>query len=364
MTAKQLHAPDEDSAAEVLLAGRMTDGLPVVIPTPERVARMLEMSDLDPETSFGTMPPLNGEATIEKVAVNAVMAGCRPTYFPVVVAAVRAMLQPAFNLGQVQGRTGATGPMIIVNGPIRHELEIAAGVGCIGPGWHANVTIGRALRLILINIGGGKVGDGDNATLGSPVKFSFCFGENEENSPWPPYHTSRGFEAIDDVVTVLAVENTQSAGMTLRADPAGRGPTTEAFLNTLAAGIVAPGGSTFGLARAPAAEGTYVTIVLGPPAAHYFHELGWTRESLREAIWERARIPIRDRKKYSVMLAAEPEEWEVDPDWDDPEPYLQPFDDPADIQIVVAGTGTNMIVPNSPWKIGAPCSELIRPQHS
>ena len=359
--AKQLTAFDEESAAEALLTARATDGLPVVIPTPERVERMVAASGLGPDVSLGRVPPLNGEATIEKLAINAVMAGCRPAYFPVVVAAAKAMLQPDFNLGQVQGRTGATGPMLIVNGPIRHELDIACGIGCIGPGWHANATIGRAMRLILINIGGGRVADGDNATLGSPVKFSFCFGENEEDSPWQPYHTSRGFQATDSVVTVLAVESTQSAGMPVRSAPGERGPSPDAFVNTLAAGIVAPGGAAFSLARAPAAKGTFVTIVLGPPAARTFQEQGWTRERLQQEVWERAAIPVRERKKYAVMLAGEPEEWELDPEWDDPDVVLQAFDAPSDIQIVVAGTGSNMVIPNSPWKIGAPCSELVRP---
>lgn len=288
------------------------------------------------------------------------MAGCRPEYFPVVVAAVAAMLRAEFDLLSVQARPDPAAPMLVVNGPIRHQIGIASGVGCMGPGWHANATIGRAIRLVLINIGGGTPGVGDFASQGSPIKFSFCFGENEEESPWPPFHTTRGYRSSDSVVTVIGAEGNQSVVLNVTGEGA-RGPTLDACINTLAARIVAPGSPAHAYARLPATRGTHITIVLNPQTAHSIAALGWSRESLQEAIWDRAKIPIRDRKKYAVVFAADPEEWEVDPQWDDPEPHLRAYDSPADIRILVAGTtqGGNQIIPTSAWRMGWPCSEMI-----
>lgn len=360
MAAKRRTAPDEESAAEALLNSGATDGLPVVVPTPERVERMLEAGGLEPDLSLGIMPPRKGPTTVEKLAINAVMAGCRPAYFPVVIAATRAMLQKEFTLSSVQGRSQATGPMLIVNGPIRHRLGIASGPGCIGPGWHANATIGRAIRLILINVGGGRVGGGDGATLGSPLKFSFCFAEAEENSPWPPFHTSRGYAADDDVVTVAGAENTQALAQTWNAPKGPTAPSAEVMLNTMAASIVYPGGVLYGMAGSePGAKGTYTTLVLGPPTVEILDQAGYTRETAQEALWERVRIPVSGRRRFAVMRTAYKEPWELDPTFDDPNVYFQPFAKPSDIQILVAGSGSNMLIPNSPLKLGAPCSEKI-----
>ncbi|HKS47020.1 MAG TPA: hypothetical protein VJT49_18290 [Amycolatopsis sp.] len=359
MISKRLSAADEESAAEALLEAALTDGLPVVVPTPERVERMVEAGGVDPATSLGAVPPINGEAVVEKIAVNAVMAGCRPEYFPVVLAATRAMLRPEFGLMTIQASTGPYGPMLVVNGPIRNELGIAGGVGCMGPGWHANVTIGRAIRLVLINIGGGRPGIGDAASQGSPVKLSFCFAEYEEMSPWTPYHTTRGFEASDNVVTVIAAEGTQALLM-IPPEPGARGATPEGLINTIAARIVAPGGTAHYLARVPAATGTFTTVALTPQTARYVDALGWSRKALQEAVWERAVMPIRDRKVYATALADEPEEWELDPEWDDPDAVIRAYDSPADIQIVVAGdVHCNQIIPCGAFKVGAPCSERI-----
>lgn len=363
MVTKRLTAPDEASAAEALLDGALTDGLPVVVPTPERVERMIAAGGVDPAVSLGAIPPINGDAVVEKIAVNAVMAGCRPEYFPVVLAATRAMLQPEFGLMTIQASTGPFGPMLVVNGPIRNELKIAGGVGCMGPGYRANATIGRAMRLILINIGGGRPGVGDASSQGSPVKFSFCFSEFEERSPWTPYHTTRGFDASDNVVTVIAAEGTQAL-LLIPPEPGARGATPEGLVNNIAARIVAPGGTAHYLARVPAASGTFTTVVLTPQTASYVHALGWNRERLQEAIWERAIIRFRDRKIYATALANELEEWELDPEWDDPDAFVRAYDSPSDIQLIVAGdVHSNAIIPASAFKVGAPCSELISVPH-
>src|SRR4051812_10384183 len=157
-------ADDEDAALEEFHRRGWTDGLPVVIPTPQRVDEMLLWShDLDADVVLGNMGPSEGETTVGKVAVNAVMAGCRPEMFPVVLAAVQAILRPVFNLGPMQATTHCVTPIILVNGPARMDLEIASGLGALGPGHRANASIGRALRLVMTNVGGGRVGVGDMA---------------------------------------------------------------------------------------------------------------------------------------------------------------------------------------------------------
>jgi len=197
---------DFEAANEELYRRGMTDGLPVIPPTPDRVARMLEGTRRDPAQVLGTMGPAYGKASIEKIAVNAVMAGCRPEYMPVLIAAAQAMLKYDFNLYGINATTHPVAPMLVVNGPAAQRLSINSGYNCMGQGWRANATIGRAIRLILINIAGGTPGKGDRATHGSPAKFSFCLAENEAASPWEPLHVRRGFDPEASAVTVHASE--------------------------------------------------------------------------------------------------------------------------------------------------------------
>ena len=189
-----LTASDESAALEDLHTRGFTDGLPVIIPTPARVSRMVLASGLEADMVLGAMGPGHGIATIEKVAVAAVMAGCLPDYMPVVLAAVKAVIDPAFDLTEMQATTHCTAPLIIVNGPARHTCgPISSSYGALGPGHRANASIGRALRLTMINIGGGRPGTSDMALLGHPGKFTFCLAEDEENSPFPPMHVDLGF---------------------------------------------------------------------------------------------------------------------------------------------------------------------------
>ncbi len=163
-----------------------TDGLPVVPPTPERVEAMLAGIDAEPDLVVGKIPPLWGDATVEKVAINAVMAGCRPAALPALVAALEAMLEPAFNLYGVQATTHPVAPLLIVHGPAAARLGMHAGAGALGPGNAANATLGRAVRLCLWNLGGARPGAGDMATLGSPTKYTYALAEREDASPWGP----------------------------------------------------------------------------------------------------------------------------------------------------------------------------------
>src|SRR3546814_279807 len=197
---------DFEEANDALYRAGMTDGLPVVPPTPERVARMLAGARRDPAQVLGVMGPGYGQATVEKIAVNAVMAGCQPDYLHVLIAACEAMLDYEFNLYGINATTHPVTPMLVINGPAAERLRVNSGYNCMGQGWRANATIGRAIRLILINIAGGTPGKGDRATHGTPAKFSFCLAENEMASPWEPLHVRRGFAPRQSTVTVHASE--------------------------------------------------------------------------------------------------------------------------------------------------------------
>jgi hypothetical protein len=209
----ELTATVEDLADDVEVVSRSfhergyTDGLPVVPPTRHRVATMLSGTARDPQESLGRMPPTSGETTIEKLAINAVMAGCLPSYLPVLITAFELMLEDAFSLGGMQPTTNPLTPMLVVNGPVRNRIGLNCGTGAMGPGWQANATIGRAVRLALINIGGARPGEVDKCTQGFVGKYGLCVGENEEESPWVPLHVERGFDREQDVVTVVGVNS-------------------------------------------------------------------------------------------------------------------------------------------------------------
>src|SRR5438067_894958 len=181
-----------------------SDGLPVVPPTPERVEAML--GGRDPAVSLGPVPPAHGAATLERIAACAVLAGCRPLYFPLVVAAVEAALEPAFNAHGLAVTTQPAGPVAIVNGPVRDAAGLNSGMGALGPGTRANMTVGRALRLVLTLTGGARPGGLDRSTLGNPGKVGLCIAENEETSPWEPLHVERGFSRDTSTVTLLAAD--------------------------------------------------------------------------------------------------------------------------------------------------------------
>jgi len=203
--ARKIEIARADDVAEFMFDQGFSDGLPVVPPTPERVMRMLSGTRRQANEVIAIMPPNMGEATIEKIAINAVMAGCKPEYLPVVIAALEAVCTDEFNIHGVMATTMGASPVLVVNGPIRDRIGMNRGLMALGTGNRANATIGRAVRLAIRNIGGSKPGGTDRSTLGSPMKFTMCFAEDEERSPWAPLHVERGFKAEDSVVTVYAM---------------------------------------------------------------------------------------------------------------------------------------------------------------
>jgi len=218
--ARQIEVAPSDDVAEFMFDQGFSDGLPLVPPTPERVLRMLSGTNRDAQDVVAIVPPNMGEATVEKIAINAVMAGCKPEYLPVIIAAVEAVCTDEFNIHGVTATTMGASPVMVVNGPICKDIGLNGGLGALGAGNRANATIGRALRLIVRNVGGASTGGVERSTLGNPMKFTMCFAEHEERSPWEPLHVERGFKAEDSVVTVFAM----TSGPTLIVDQTARTP--------------------------------------------------------------------------------------------------------------------------------------------
>ena len=291
-----LEASDEAAALEQLHDMGCTDGLPVVIPTPERVERFVLASGLDADMVLGEMGPGMGIATMEKVAIAAVMAGCKPDYMPVVVAAVKAASDPRFDLGPLQATTHCTAPLIIVNGPARNDCgPVASGFGALGPGHRANASIGRALRLCLINIGGGRPGVSDMALLGHPGKFTYCLAEAEEESPFPPLHTSLGFAATDSAVTLLGCEAPHSV---LYSDNADDPEDAEKLLYVLSVGLanIATNNAIF-------CSGTAL-VVLGPKHADVLARANMSREVVQQRLWELTHHATADHDRYGQQFGS------------------------------------------------------------
>ena len=195
-----------NDAIELMFETGWTDGLPVVPPSEDLVRRFVAHSGRDGDELVAELPPLSGRATVERIAVNAVMAGCLPEHLPVVIAALEAMMDERFNLRGVMCSTGIHTPLLIVNGPIVQQLDINGGYNCFGAGWRANATIGRAVKLALVNLGGAIPGETNKATFGHPGAYTYCVAEDEAANPWTPMHVEMGYAASDSTVTVFPAE--------------------------------------------------------------------------------------------------------------------------------------------------------------
>ncbi len=266
-----------EDEAEALHERGWTDGLPVVAPTEARVLRMLEGTDRAPDEVVAVVPPDLVAATVEKVAVNAVMAGCRPEHLPVVLAAVEAACTDEFNVHGLLATTMPVGPVIIVNGPVRGRVGMNSGVNALGQGNRANLTIGRALQLVIRNVGGGRPGEVDRATHGNPGKVSFCFAEDEEGSPWEPLSVERGFPAGASTVTLFPGEGPRGV-----VDQLSRTP--ESLARSLAACL-----RTVQHPKLPLAFDA--VLVVSPEHARVFREAGWDKARLRAELSGLLQLP-------------------------------------------------------------------------
>lgn len=323
---EKMHLSDslEEINRELYLRG-MTDGLPVIPPTEECVEAILRGTALEPDCEIAVLPPAWVPATVEGIAINAVMAGCLPEHLPVLITAVQAMANPEFSLLGTLATTGGMAVSIMLNGPIRHEIELNCSNNLFGPGRQANAVIGRALRLIQINIAGAIPGITDKSCHGWPGKYTLCWGENEEASPWVPFHVEAGFERNESIVTVFAAGclNRVGAGWTTT----GRGA-----LQSLAYGMRPVNAMLLGLGN-----GAKCFLVLGPETAHQIARDGISKADVREYLFLHARCQFEDNyhpdsgEKLSLedMRKSSTNLW--------PDGTVSIADNPDDIIVVVAG---------------------------
>ncbi len=338
LTSRRIELSDPAEAVEFFYQQGWTDGLPVVPPTPEKVSEFLEYAGKLPGDILGMIPARNRVITAEKVAINAVMAGCLPSYMPVIITAIEAMCQEEFNLHGISATTGGTAPLLIVNGPIAQQLNINSGVNCLGPGFRANATIGRAIRLILLNVAGSIPGILDKACLGHPGKYSYCIAEDEAGNPWGPLSVDRGIPPDPDIsaVTVFAGESPHFVNN--QAGSSGE-RIIGSIVNTMM-GTLYRGGNWL--------------LVLCPEHVTVFKREGWTKAQIREAVFKRAVRSLADFKRLNGLPdnAIQPE---------DEKTIQRNIDTLDDLLIVTAGGkagGFSAVIP--PWAAGADTRPVTR----
>jgi hypothetical protein len=280
LAARKIDVSDTTDPAELCYERGWTDGLPVTPPTDERVIRMLKGTTRAPNAVIGQIPPYLAPCTIEKVAINAVMAGCKPEYMPVLLAALEAALEPVFTLHGVLATTYFAGPIIIVNGPIAKTIGMNCGINALGQGTRANMTICRALNLIVRNVGGGKPGEADRATLGAPSKIGLCFAEDESDPEWEPLSVARGFQRGVSTVTLF-----QGHGVEAFVDQKSRTP--EGLTKSFATHLVRMG-------HLHLTQSARAILVLSPEHYRIYQEAGWNRRRIEEALIEATTRPGRE----------------------------------------------------------------------
>jgi hypothetical protein len=270
LVSRQIESHPLEDEMETCFAQGWTDGLPVTPPTAVRVVRMLEGTNRAADEVLGLIPPNQAPCSVEKAAINAVMAGCRPEYLPVVLAAVEAAVMDEFCLHGLLATTYFSGPLLIVNGPIARTIEMNAGINALGQGNRANATIGRALQLIVRNIGGGRPGEVDRATLGHPGKYTFCFAEAEESSPWESLSRERGFPEGASTVSLFA-----GSGLQPVVDQLSRTP--ESLARTFALCLKA-------VAHPKIPMAADAVLVVSPEHGNIFRQAAWTKTRLKEEL--------------------------------------------------------------------------------
>ena len=278
----------------------------------------MRFTDRDRRDVVAVLPPRQGEATIERIAINAVMAGCKPEYLPVVITAIEALADPAFNLDSIQATTHPVAPLVIVNGPIARELGIQAGYNAFGQGFRANMTIGRAVRLVLMNVGGGLPDTGDRSTQGSPAKIAYCVAENEAENPWEPLHVEHGFPADVSTVTTIGCEGPHNIQDHYSYTGLG--------VLKIIAGAMGQAGSNNLLAFGQP------LLSLGPEHAATIARDGYSKRQVKEFIFEHARFPLG-------RLGEEYRRLHVDHRHavDSPETLLPIVRSPDDLSVIVVG---------------------------
>jgi hypothetical protein len=335
---------DEIGLQEYFRERDLTDGLPIIVPTTERVERFLDASGYIGcrDQNIGQIAPLNDPITVEDVGINGLMAGARPMDLGILLAAVEAMQNPAFHLMAMQTTTNPAAPFVFVNGPVVKNVGLGTSNHALGPGRHPNGSIGRAVRFILHNLGGAS-DDVDRASLGQPAKYSCLLGEAEEQSPWEPYHVSRGYQRSRSVVTVAAVENIVNVvAVTDRHKPIA-GP----FLRQFGRLMQAIGTNIFFSNGSP-------VVIVTPGQARRLAEEGYDRRRLQEALFEGAKVPLA-QMPYGNMPTAR---------WTVVDESILPCPSPDDVRILVAGgsEGLHSVYLQSFWSCTASSAEIKEPE--
>ena len=304
---------DLAGAIELCYTNGWTDGLPVIPATAERIEAMLEAAGLEPDHELAFIENRQVSVTAEKVAINAVMAGCKAEYMPVIAAAVEALGHPAYGYHGPATSTGGSAVFMLVNGPIAKKLEINSGDNLFGPGWRANATIGRAIRLTMRNVIGTMPGELDRSSMGHGGKYTYCIAENEVDSPWPPFHTTRGFSREQNAVTIFAAGAPHQYSN-------GTSPTPEGLLATACAQMRISGGT----GRQP----QYAMIFPGEHQAT-IKKSGWTREDVQRYVYENTKVSLAELKRYNIKSG--------EPTAADEKELIPLVESPRDLLVIAAG---------------------------
>ena len=321
-------APDDLDAINKLFRERKwSDGLPIVPPTEERVARMLTGTTRRRDEVIAALAPGYANATVENIAVNAVMAGCEPSYLPVLIAAVEAVAAPEFNLQGIQATTNPVAIWLVINGPIAKTLDVNATFNCIGEGAWANATIGRALRLVLRNVGGALPGEMDRATQGQPGKYTFCCAENEDDSPWEALHVERGFAKSASTVTVVGAEGTMN--MNTHSKDAAE------LIRVIAETMIHPTSNEY-------THGGEPWLMMGPEHAEILQRGGVSKAEFKRRLWEACKMPAKQLSVKELLRTRDSRTGELGEIG--PETLLPISTKPEEICVMVAGgPGTHSV---------------------
>ena len=308
---------------EFFLEKEWSDGFPVVTPTEKRIARMLTGTDRDHDDVIGPIPPAMEVATVRSVAVHALMAGCRPEYLPVVIAATELMLRGEFNVNGVQGTMHGVAPMMIVNGPYAADIGIHGGNGCMGPGFRANATIGRAIRLILMNLGAGIPGVSSMTIFGMPSRFTYCLTENMEDHPWESLSVSKGYSGDENVITMAMVESPRFCFDDVSDEPI-------RLMNGIADTMVAMGSWNMHTR-------SDMVVAMGPQHAAICANAGMSRADVHSRLCEMAGRKVRDLKNGGNWRRERALAFPIEVDPDDDDYFIPAIKNPEDLQLIVAG---------------------------
>jgi hypothetical protein len=308
---------------EFFLDKPWSDGLPVVTPTAARLERMLAGTTRDPDERIGLIPPAMEPATVRTVAIHALMAGCRPEYLPVVLGGITLMLREEFNLNGVQGTMHGVAPLMIVNGPYARKIGLNGGNGCFGPGFRANASIGRAIRMMMLNLGGGIAGVASATIFATPLRYTACIAENVERSPWETLAVSKGYRPDENVITCAMVESPRLCFDDVSQEP-------QRLLNGIADSMVAMGSWNMH-ARSD------MVVAMGPQHASLCAQAGLSRDDVHRTLCKLAGRKVRVLKDGGNWRRERALGFPIQVDPDDDECFIPAIKRPDDLQLIVAG---------------------------